>query len=87
MTKKIIFTTLALSVFSSLLSACSVGDKLQVDLQDQSNVSITSSPESKTTTPDTDPSTLSDEQLLLQMESESDASIDQEFARLDSELE
>lgn len=87
MTKKIILTTIVLSTFALLLSACSSVDKLRVDVQNESDISVTSPPESLTTTPTTDPSTLSDEQLLLQMESESDASIDQEFARLDSELE
>jgi predicted small secreted protein len=86
MTKKIILTTVFLSASSFLLSACSTSDKLRVDVQNGSDVSVTSTPETISASPTSDPSTLSDEQLLLQMESDSDASIDQEFSRLDSEL-
>jgi len=86
MTKKIILTTVALSAFSFLLSACTTTDKLRVDVQHGSDMSVTSALETISASPSSDPSTLSDEQLLLQMESDSDASIDQEFNRLDSEL-
>lgn len=86
MTKKIILTTVFLSVSSFLLSACSTSDKLRVGVQNGSDVSVTSTSENISASPTSDPSTLSDEQLLLQMESDSDASIDQEFFRLDSEL-
>jgi len=87
MTKKIILTTILLSTFSILLSACSPTSKLKVDVDTSSDLGAKTYSEDITSGPTSDPSTLSDEQLLLQMESESDASIDQEFSRLESELE
>lgn len=76
----LLFTTL-------LLSACSPSAKLSLDGRvDVDNGSVTSN-DSPADTPTLSPSQMSDEQLLLQMESESDVSIDQEFARLEKELE
>ncbi|MBI2465228.1 hypothetical protein HYV64_03735 [Candidatus Shapirobacteria bacterium] len=87
MTKKIILTTIVLSSFSLLLSACSSVDKLRVNVETETDSDTQTYSEDISTAPTTDPSTLSDDQLLLQMESESNAQIDQEFSRLDSELE
>lgn len=86
MTQKIILTTIFLLASSFLLSACSSPDKLRVNVQSDTDASITLPEESASGTPTSDPSSLSDDQLLLQMESENDATIDQEFSRLDSEL-
>lgn len=87
MTKKIIFTTILLSTFTILLSACSPKGELKVDVDTSTSLDSQALSEDVSSTPTTDPSKLSDDQLLLQMESESDAQIDQEFSRLDSELE
>lgn len=86
MTKKVILTIITLSTFSIILSACSSSNKLMMDIENQPSPNESSPPAPLTTTPAADPSTLSDDQLLLQMESESDAEIDREFSRLDAEL-
>jgi len=85
MTKKIILTTILLSASSLILSACSSSDKLRVDVQNNSDTSIPSS-ETISPPPTSDPSTMTDDQLLQEMESDNDAQVDQEFARLSTEL-
>lgn len=87
MIKKTLFIAVTLLFTTLILSACSPSAKLSLDGQVDVGNSPVTSIDSPVDTPTLSPSQMSDEQLLLQMESESDASIDQEFARLEKELE
>jgi hypothetical protein len=88
MIKKNLLFILLVLISSLALSACSPTAKLSVDSQIESTDSQPTTSDSRlSASPSPDPSKMSDEQLLLQMESESDASIDQEFSRLEKELE